>query len=92
MIYLGALSHGDERLALHRDGDLIHWEAAWRGSSTGPPRRAHDAIEQWITSVTDDWTEQAELRRLALDIRYLIDTPSAKCYLDRANRKEQSHE
>ncbi len=37
---LGALSHGDERLALHRDGDLIHWEAAWRGSSTGPPRRA----------------------------------------------------
>ena len=71
--YLGALSHGDERLALHRDGDLIHWEAAWRGSSTGPPRRAHDAIEQWITSVTDDWTEQAELRRRALDIRYRID-------------------
>ena len=43
MTYLGALSHGDERLALHRDGDLIHWEAAWRGSSTGPPRRAHEA-------------------------------------------------
>lgn len=71
--YLGALSHGDERLALHRDGDLIHWEAVWRGSSTGPPRRAHDAIRDWITSVTDDWTEQAELRRRALDIRYRID-------------------
>ena len=73
MTYLGALSYGDERLALHRDGDLIHWEAAWRGSSTGPPRAAHDAIERWITDATDDWTEQAELRRRALDIRHRID-------------------
>ena len=34
---------------------------------------AHDAIRDWITSVTDDWTEQAELRRRALDLRFRID-------------------
>ena len=38
-----------------------------------PRRRTHDAIRDWITSVTDDWTEQAELRRRALPIRYRID-------------------
>ena len=58
---------------------VAHLAAAWpepAGDITqhdGPPHAAHDAIEQWITSVTADWTEQAELRRRALDIRARID-------------------
>ncbi len=36
------------------------------------PRLPHDASRDWITSVTDDWTEQAELRRDALDLRAAI--------------------
>ena len=75
MTYLGALSHG--LIALDRDGRLIRWTlCAPAGVVTqhvGPPRQAHDAIRDWITSVTDDWTEQAELRRRALDIRHRID-------------------
>ena len=75
MTYLGALSHG--LIALDRDGRLIRWTlCAPAGVVTqhvGPPHQAHDAIRDWITSVTDDWTEQAELRRRALDIRYRID-------------------
>ena len=30
-------------------------------------------VRDWITSVTGDWTAQAELRRRVLDIRYRID-------------------
>ena len=75
MTYLGALSHG--LIALDRDGRLIRWTlCAPAGVVTqhvGPPHQAHDAIRDWITSVTDDWTEQAELRRRALDIRHRID-------------------
>ena len=74
--YLGALSHGAHTIVIHRDGRLIRWA---RGAPAGvvarhgPPHLAHDAIRDWITSVTEDWTEQAELRRRALPIRYRID-------------------
>ena len=75
--YLGALSHGAHTIVIHRDGRNICWLLSTPAGEVtvyhGPPRRAHDAIEQWITSVTDDWTEQAELRRRALDIRHRID-------------------
>ena len=78
MTYLGALSHGAHTIAVHRDGCLIRWllstPACVITQHEGPPHQAHDAIEQWITSVTDDWTEQAELRRDALDIRARIVT------------------
>ena len=77
MTYLGALSHGAHTIVINRDGRLIRWLL---GTPTGvvtahdgAPHAAHDAIRDWITSVTDDWTEQAELRRRALDIRYRID-------------------
>ena len=78
MTYLGALSHGAHTIVINRDGRLIRWllcTPARIVAQHGPPHQAHDAIEQWITSVTDDWTEQAELRRRALDIRYRIDHP-----------------
>ena len=75
--YLGALSHGAHTLALDRDGRRVRWLLSTPvGVITqhdGSPHAAHDAIRDWITSVTDDWTEQAELRRRALDIRYRID-------------------
>ena len=75
--YLGALSHGLHTIAIRRDGRLIRWLLSTPAGEVtahhGRPDQAHDAIEQWITSVTDDWTEQAELRRRALDIRYRID-------------------
>ena len=75
--YLGALSHGAHTIVIHRIGRLIRWAlSAPTGVVTqhdGPPHAAHDAIRDWITSVTDDWTEQAELRRRALPIRYRID-------------------
>ena len=75
--YLGALSHGAHTIALDRDGRLIRWTLSTPAGDVadhhGPPHQAHDAIRDWITSVTDDWTEQAELRRRALDIRYRID-------------------
>ena len=75
--YLGALSHGLYTIVVHRRGRHIHWllgtPAGVITQHDGPPRQAHDAIRDWITSVTDDWTEQAELRRRALDIRYRID-------------------
>ena len=75
--YLGALYHGEHAMAVHRDGRLIRWTlctpACVITQHEGPPHAAHDAIRDWITSVTDDWTEQAELRRRALDIRHRID-------------------
>ena len=75
--YLGALSHGAHTIVIHRDGRLIRWTLHLPGGvgeqQDGPPHQAHDAIRDWITSVTDDWTEQAELRRRALPIRYRID-------------------
>ena len=75
--YLGALYHGAHTIAVHRDGRLIRWllgtPAGDVTAHDGAPHAAHDAIRDWITSVTDDWTEQAELRRRALDIRYRID-------------------
>ena len=75
--YLGALSHGAHTIVIHRDGRLIRWTlsdpAGVAAQHVGPPHAAHDTIRDWITSVTDDWTEQAELRRRALDIRYRID-------------------
>ena len=75
--YLGALSHGLYTIVINRDGRLIRWllgtPAGDVTAHDGPPHAAHDAIRDWITSVTDDWTEQAELRRRALDIRYRID-------------------
>ena len=74
---LGAISHGLYTIALDRDGRLIRWTlctpAGVVTQHVGPPHQAHDAIRDCITSVTDDWTEQAELRRRALDIRYRID-------------------
>ena len=75
--YLGALSYGLYTIAFDRDGSLIRWTlctpACVITQHVGPPHQAHGVIEQWITSVTDDWTEQAELRRRALPIRYRID-------------------
>ena len=75
--YLGALSHGAHSITIRRDGLLVRWTlctpACVITQHAGPPHQAHDAIRDWITSVTDDWTEQAELRRRALDIRYRID-------------------
>ena len=75
--YLGALSHGAHTIVINRDGRLIRWllntPAGVITQHDGPPHAAHDAIRDWITSVTDDWTEQAELRRRALDIRHRID-------------------
>ena len=74
--YLGALSHAACIIAIHRDGRRVRWQTWMPGqaiSTAGSPHQAHDAIEQWITSVTEDWTEQAELRRRALPIRYRID-------------------
>lgn len=75
--YLGALSHGAHTIAVHRDGRLIRWllgtPAGEVTAHHGPPHQAHDAIEQWIQRVTDDWAEQAELRRRALDIRARLD-------------------
>ena len=77
MTYLGAISHGAHTIALDRIGRLIRWTLSTPAGvitqHDGPPHAAHDAIRDWITSVTDDWTEQAELRRRALDIRYRID-------------------
>ena len=75
--YLGAISHGAHTIIVRRDGSRIRWtlgtSAGVITQHDGPPRAAHDAIRDWITSVTDDWTEQAELRRRALDIRRHID-------------------
>ena len=75
--YLGALYHGEHAMAVHRDGRLIRWLLSTPAGEVtqhdGAPHATHDAIRDWITSVTDDWTEQAELRRRALDIRYRID-------------------
>ena len=75
--YLGALSHGAHTIVINRDGRNICWLLSTPAGDVtdhhGPPHAAHDAIRDWITSVTDDWTEQAELRRRALDIRYRID-------------------
>ena len=77
MTYLGALSRGAHTIVINRDGRLIRWllgtPAGDVTAHDGTIPQAHDAIEQWITSVTDDWTEQAELRRRALPIRYRID-------------------
>ena len=77
MSYLGAVSHGAHIIVIRRDGSRIRWTlgtpAGVITQHDGPPRAAHDAIRDWITSVTDDWTEQAELRRRALDLRYRID-------------------
>ena len=77
MTYLGALSHGAHTIVINRDGRLIRWLLGTPAGDVtdhdGPPHAAHDAIRDWITSVTDDWTEQAELRRRALPIRYRID-------------------
>ena len=80
MTYLGALSHGLDTIALDRVGRLIRWTlirfstpAGVGEQQDGPPHAAHDAIRDWITSVTDDWTVQAELSRRALPIRYRID-------------------
>ena len=82
MIYLGSLYHSGHIISIYRVRNLIRWTICNPESvvdrQEGPPHQAHDAIRYWITSVTDDWIVQAELRRLALDIRYLIDTPSAK--------------
>ena len=75
--YLGTLSHGAHAIDIHRLGSLIRWTldtpAGVVTQHDGPPHAAHDAIRDWITSVTDDWTEQAELRRRALPIRYRIE-------------------
>ena len=74
--YLGALSHGAHTIVINRDGRLIRWllsTPAGEVTAHGRPDQAHDAIRDWITSVTDDWTEQAELRRRALALRYRID-------------------
>ena len=75
--YLGALSHGAHTIVIHRLGSRIRWTLSGPAcvitQHDGPPHAAHDAIRDWITSVTDDWTEQAELRRRALPIRYRID-------------------
>ena len=75
--YLGALSHGLDTIVIHRDGRLIRWTLSGPAGvitqNVVPPHAAHDAIRDWITSVTDDWTEQAELRRRALPIRHRID-------------------
>ena len=75
--YLGALSHGAHSITIRRDGRLIRWTlctpACVITQHEGPPHQAHDAIEQWIRHVTDDWTVQAELRRRALDLRTRID-------------------
>lgn len=77
MTYLGAISHGAHIIVINRDGRLIRWllgtPAGVVTAHDGAPHAAHDAIRDWITSVTEDWTEQAELRRRALDIRYRID-------------------
>ena len=77
MTYLGALSRGAHTIVINRDGRLIRWTLSTPAGvitqHDGAPHAAHDAIRDWITSVTDDWTEQAELRRRALDIRYRID-------------------
>ena len=77
MTYLGALSHGLDTIAFDRIGRLIRWTLCTPADGVtqhvGPPHAAHDAIRDWITSVTDDWTAQAELSRRALDIRYRID-------------------
>ena len=77
MTYLGALSHGAHTIVIHRDGRNIRWLLNTPAGEVtvyhGPPHQAHDALRDWITSVADDWTEQAELRRRALDIRYRID-------------------
>ena len=77
MTYLGALSRGAHTIVINRDGRLIRWLLGTPAGNVtahdGAPHAAHDAIRDWITSVTDDWTEQAELRRRALDIRYRID-------------------
>ena len=77
MTYLGALSHGAHTIVINRDGRHIRWllgtPAGVITQHVGPPHQAHDAIRDWITSATDDWTEQAELRRRALPIRYRID-------------------
>ena len=76
MTYLGALSYGLDTIIIRRDGRRIRWllnTPARIVAQHGPPHQAHDAIRDWITSVTEDWTEQAELRRRALDIRYRID-------------------
>lgn len=75
--YLGALSHGAHTIVIRRDGRHVRWLLNTPAGEVtvyhGPPRQAHDAIRDWITSVTDDWTEQAELRRRALALRYRID-------------------
>ena len=75
--YLGAMSHGAHTIIIRRLGKHINWLLSTpAGDITqhdGPPHAAHDAIEQWIQHVTADWTEQAELRRRALDIRARID-------------------
>ena len=75
--HLGALSYGLDTIVIRRLGSRIRWTlctpACVITQHEGPPHAAHDAIRDWITSVTDDWTEQAELRRRALDIRYRID-------------------
>ena len=77
MTYLGALSHGAHTIVINRDGRLIRWLLGTPAGNVtahdGAPHAAHDAIRDWITSVTGDWTAQAELRRRALDIRYRID-------------------
>ncbi len=77
MTYLGAISHGAHIIVIRRDDPLIRWTlgtpAGVVTQHDGPPHAAHDAIRDWITSVTDDWTVQAELSRRALDIRYRID-------------------
>ena len=77
MSCLGILSHGAHTIVINRDGRLIRWllgtPAGVVTAHDGAPHAAHDAIRDWITSVTDDWTEQAELRRRALDIRHRID-------------------
>lgn len=77
MTYLGALSYGLDTIIIRRDGRRIRWllntPAGDVTAHHGPPHQAHDAIEQWVQNVTDDWTVQAELRRRALDIRARID-------------------
>ena len=79
MIYLGSHYRGGHIISVSRVRNLIRWTVCNpEGVITrhdGPPHAAHDAIRDWITSVTDDWTVQAELRRRALDIRYRIDLP-----------------
>ena len=77
MIYLGSLYRGGHIISVYRVRNLIRWTVCNPEGvvdhQEGPPHQAHDAIRDWITSVTDDWTVQAELRRRALDIRYRID-------------------